>query len=159
MGKKKKKALPPRRKRMKRAGRLANARLTQWVQKYAGKHIVKGYCRWYAVDKPCAVVELRLLRVDISAELEAKVRNSVKLRATQNEILRKRKQEARSEFEEFFRDYDSDFAFVAGYTSGGAAYGVTWEEYEEIGFIVDDDHRPLWLKADGSDGSQDLPFA
>ena len=27
---------------------------------------------------------------------------------------------------------DDTFAFIAGYTSGGAPYGVTWEEMEEI---------------------------
>lgn len=27
---------------------------------------------------------------------------------------------------------DHDFAYIAGYTSGGAPYGITWEEQEEI---------------------------
>lgn len=26
-------------------------------------------------------------------------------------------------------DSDENFSFIAGYTSGGAAYGLTWEEY------------------------------
>lgn len=26
---------------------------------------------------------------------------------------------------------DDTFAFIAGYTSGGFAYGITWEEMEE----------------------------
>ena len=37
---------------------------------------------------------------------------------------------------EVFRDNlfgsDETFAFIAGYTSGGAPYGVTWDEMEEI---------------------------
>ena len=28
--------------------------------------------------------------------------------------------------------YDANFAYIAGYTEGGAPYGVKWEEQEEI---------------------------
>jgi hypothetical protein len=31
---------------------------------------------------------------------------------------------------EWIKDSDEDFSFIAGYTSGGAAYGLTWEEYD-----------------------------
>lgn len=27
---------------------------------------------------------------------------------------------------------DEQFAFIVGYTSGGAPYGITWEEWETI---------------------------
>jgi hypothetical protein len=27
------------------------------------------------------------------------------------------------------KDSDENFSFIAGYTSGGAPYGLTWEEY------------------------------
>lgn len=30
------------------------------------------------------------------------------------------------------QDSDENFAFIAGYTSGGLPYGITWEEMEEI---------------------------
>ena len=30
------------------------------------------------------------------------------------------------------------FAMIIGYTSGGAPYGVTWEEYEEMEQCTDD---------------------
>jgi len=30
---------------------------------------------------------------------------------------------------------DDDFFFIAGYTSGGAPYGVTWEEAGENGLL------------------------
>jgi hypothetical protein len=32
------------------------------------------------------------------------------------------------EFEERFSDSDDTFYYIAGYTPGGAPYGVTWEE-------------------------------
>lgn len=27
------------------------------------------------------------------------------------------------------KDSDANFSFIAGYTSGGAPYGLTWDEY------------------------------
>jgi hypothetical protein len=27
-------------------------------------------------------------------------------------------------------DSDANFSFIAGYTSGGAPYGLTWDEYD-----------------------------
>ena len=29
-------------------------------------------------------------------------------------------------------DQDDTFAYIAGYTEGGFAYGVTWEEWEQF---------------------------
>ncbi len=31
---------------------------------------------------------------------------------------------------EWPKDSDANFSFIADYTSGGAAYGLTWEEYD-----------------------------
>jgi hypothetical protein len=28
------------------------------------------------------------------------------------------------------KDSNENFSFIAGYTSGGAGYGLTWEEYD-----------------------------
>jgi hypothetical protein len=43
------------------------------------------------------------------------------------ELKKQRKKKKTSEvIEESFSD--EQFAFIAGYTSGGAPYGVTWEE-------------------------------
>ena len=49
--------------------------------------------------------------------------------AFKNKSKRKKKQE---EFEDRLFESDDTFAFIVGYTSGGFAYGVTWEEMEEI---------------------------
>ena len=48
---------------------------------------------------------------------------------SKNKAKRKKKQE---DFEDRLFESDETFAFIAGYTSGGAPYGVTWEEMEEI---------------------------
>ena len=31
-----------------------------------------------------------------------------------------------------YLDQDETFAYIAGYTEGGFAYGVTWEEWEQF---------------------------
>ena len=31
---------------------------------------------------------------------------------------------------EWTKDSDANFSFIAGYTSGGAPFGLTWEEYD-----------------------------
>ena len=36
---------------------------------------------------------------------------------------------------ERYPDSEGEFYFVAGYTSGGAPYGITWEEAREQGLI------------------------
>lgn len=43
--------------------------------------------------------------------------------------IRKRKKSARSDHVSVSIDQDDQFYFIAGYTEGGAPYGVTWEEY------------------------------
>lgn len=43
-----------------------------------------------------------------------------------------RKKKPLSASEEFLLDSDDTFAFIAGYTTGGVAYGITWEEMREI---------------------------
>lgn len=49
--------------------------------------------------------------------------------ASKNKSKRKKKSEI---FEDKLFESDDTFAFIAGYTSGGVPYGVTWEEMEEM---------------------------
>lgn len=37
--------------------------------------------------------------------------------------------------EQFNECQDSDFYFIAGYTSGGAPYGITWEQARDEGLL------------------------
>ena len=41
---------------------------------------------------------------------------------------RKKKRNTAAVYEDLYSDMDGTFAFIAGYTSGGAPYGVTWEQ-------------------------------
>ncbi|MCM3081745.1 UPF0158 family protein [Brevibacillus invocatus] len=51
---------------------------------------------------------------------------------------RKRKKSALSDHESVSIDQDDQFYFIAGYTEGGAPYGVTWEEYEAQSALAKD---------------------
>ncbi len=41
---------------------------------------------------------------------------------------KKKNDKTENAYSELYSDMDGTFAFIAGYTSGGALYGVTWEE-------------------------------
>jgi hypothetical protein len=56
-------SVAPRRKRLKRPARLEAAK--KWILTYAGSNIVHGFRRWFGVDLPCAIAELKLLHVDL----------------------------------------------------------------------------------------------
>lgn len=48
----------------------------------------------------------------------------------QNRAKKSKRKKKQQEFEEKLFESDENFAFIAGYTSGGAPYGITWEEME-----------------------------
>lgn len=115
---------------MSREGRLRNARSIQWVENYTGSDLVRGYRNWYGVDALTAVIELCMLGVSVSEEREAQVRRAIEQKAAQTEARKERRQlEEEASFRE---DRDENFAYIAGYTSGGASFGVTCEEWDSF---------------------------
>ncbi len=80
---------------MTRSARLDSARATDWVEKYPGKNLVRGYARWFGVDLVCAVTELRALRVKISPERETQIRVTIENRARQRKERREAAEAAR----------------------------------------------------------------
>ena len=117
----------PRRKRMKREARLQSA--VHWIKKYSGKNLIRGYKNWYGIDEICAITELRLLGIQISEDRLELAKHNLENRINQKQILRKKKREKELEF--LYQDSDDTFFYIAGYTSGGVPYGVTWEEMGE----------------------------
>jgi len=115
-----KKGHGPRHKRMTRDTRLQSAK--QWLQTYTGKNVVRGYCKWYGVDSLAAVIELRQLGVPIPTTKEAELRRKAVRKSTVPKVAKV----------EDNPDSDWTFAFIAGYTTAGFPYGITWEELEEI---------------------------
>jgi len=118
----------PRRKRFKRAQRLEAAK--SWLPTYEGKDIVEGYRKRYGVDFRCAFTELEMLGIEIDPARKERTLRDVEWQA---EIRRQKKLERAAELEGAFGwPQDDHFAMIIGYTSGGAPYGVAWEEWEAI---------------------------
>ena len=124
--KKRKKPLAPRSKRMDLKERLDSAK--HWLSKYKGKNIIKGYKNNYGVDWLCAVKELQMLGVGLDPKYVGKLKLSIKNRIVEKQRSAERKKEPANEI---YWDYDEMFAYIAGYTSAGIPYGVTWEELGE----------------------------
>ena len=125
-------------KAMKFAERKVKAE--KWVAEYDGTpysgDIIKAYRKKFAVDRMKAVAELQMLGVSLTKEQIAREKAAV--RACQN-IQRAKKAKRKKSREQkriqkdnpvFHEDQDDMFYYIAGYTSGGAPYGVTWEEME-----------------------------
>lgn len=117
----------PRRKRMSRHGRLQNAQ--KFAKDYNGKNIVKGYAKWFGVDLQCALTELQLAGIKINPQ--TKKNNKQAIQNKQRQIQLKIEKSKLQDDHIHSEDYDEHFSFIAGYTSGGAPYGITWEEAEE----------------------------
>ena len=107
-------------KQTKREQRLQVAK--QWLLKYEGKHIVKGYRKHFGVDIMCAITELQMLGCEISQEYIENVKKTIEAEQ------KKRQDKKDQEIFDRFPDSDDTFYYIAGYTSGGAPYGTTWEE-------------------------------
>ena len=119
---------------MKREARLQSAK--QWIPQYEGKSIVRGYAKHFGVDFLCAIAELETLGVKLDPNYVAQLKCTVENRRLEKQRRKKEKQE--EQLQTIDEDSDDTFAFIAGYTSGGAPYGITWEEWEEQGMDCDD---------------------
>ncbi|MBU0492237.1 MAG: hypothetical protein KKA73_07025 [Chloroflexi bacterium] len=115
---------PPRRRRFNRRQRLASAR--SWLPTYAGDHVAPAYRRRYGVDWPTAFKELALLGIELDQGYQERVLESVR---GQTEASKRRRREQAAQTEELLAGYqDANFAYIAGYTSWGLPYGITWAE-------------------------------
>lgn len=123
-------------KAMKFAERKPKAE--KWVAAYDGTlyggDIIKAYRKKFAVDRMKAVEELQLLGVSLAKEQIDREKAAVKAyqeiqRAKRAKRKRIREQNKIQKDNPFFREEQDDiFYYIAAYTSGGAPYGVTWEE-------------------------------
>lgn len=116
----------PRRLNFNQKKRLQAAKT--WIPSYTGKNIVLGYRHWFGTSLLCAALELKLSGVPVADEYIAQLRQTEESAAK----LRQKRREKQQLAEDYTEDSDDFFAYIAGYTSGGAAYGVTWEEMEEF---------------------------
>lgn len=130
--KKKKKKLKGKaaKKKMPQAVRLEKAR--KWLDAYEGQNVLKDYRKKFAVDRLKSIEELQLLGLTFTPEQIAREQQAVEARIRQEQAKkakrRARRKAAKQPPSPFHEDQDDRFYFIAGYTSGGAPYGVTWEE-------------------------------
>ena len=123
-------------KAMKFAERKAKAE--KWVAEYDGTpyggDIIKAYRKKFAVDRMKAVAELQMLGVSLTKEQIDREKAAVKAyqdmqRAKKAKRKKLREQKSmQKDIPLFHEDQDETFYYIAGYTSGGAPYGITWEE-------------------------------
>ncbi|OIO66103.1 MAG: hypothetical protein AUJ56_13465 [Zetaproteobacteria bacterium CG1_02_49_23] len=67
----------------------------------------------------------------VSEEEIQKEKLAVASKGERRRAVKKRRLE-RDEGFESIDDCDDNFSFIAGYTSGGFAYGVAWEEEDQL---------------------------
>ncbi len=123
-------------KAMKFAERKAKAE--KWVSEYDGTpyggDIIKAYRKKFAVDRMKAVAELQMLGVSLTKEQIDREKAAVKAyqdiqraKKAKRKRLREQRKMQKSDIADYL-EQDDRFYYIAGYTSGGAPYGVTWEE-------------------------------
>ena len=78
----------------------------------------------------------------LSPEKEASYNKHLEAKRSKKQ-QRKLAKQNRVEMEFFNLDQVDNFYFIAGYTSGGAPYGVTWEQARRDGLIESDDEDDL----------------
>jgi len=111
---------------MDRSARLQSA--PTWLRTYSGKNIAAAYRRHFGVDWKCAFKELEMLGVKIDSGYKKQV-----LKSVEDHIAARGRRKARqTETHEPSFDQDETFAYIAGYTAAGFAFGVTWEEWERL---------------------------
>jgi len=157
MAKKKKKT-----KTEKREIRLRKAR--QWITTYNGspKNITKSYRKRFHLDITTAIKDLQAIGVKFTQDYLDAVKKNEEERIKQKHLL---KEEKKLQDADFYGDLsDDNFAFIAGYTSGGAPYGTTWKElgiepyapYEEL--VEAYEQRMILNLLESDDQYEDLDF-
>ncbi len=130
MSRKKNRPLPPRTLGTNRAGRLQSA--GPWLALQYGRppaRIAKSYRQRFGVDWPSAISELTALGI----VFDVKWREQLARTLEGGQLANARRRAERSGVAAGVDGVESDenFAFIAGYTEGGAPFGVTWEECEK----------------------------
>ena len=134
-------------KAMKFAERKIKAE--KWVAEYDGTpyggDIIKAYRKKFAVDRMKAVAELQMLGVSLTKEQIDREKAAVKAyqdiqkaKKAKRKRLREQRKMQKSDIADYL-EQDDRFYYIAGYTSGGAPYGVTWEEMGMSPYMEDCD--------------------
>ncbi|MGM0845104.1 MAG: hypothetical protein ACQEUT_09015 [Bacillota bacterium] len=102
---------------------------SSWVSEYEGDNIVKSYSKRFRLNLKNSMKELTSFGFTISKEERAKMKRLTDIQKYKKENKQRKKGEL--ELKELIES-DETFAFIAGYTEGGAPFGITQEEMPEI---------------------------
>lgn len=103
----------------------------KWLSGYTGKNPVRGYARHFSVDLICAITEMRMSGYPVPFKYEVAVKRSIADRSLQKKMKREVKAAKANPQNDFIA---GEFAFIAGYTNGGAPFGISWEEMKAPDF-------------------------
>ena len=116
-----------------RQERLKEAKVWYASQNFnEDSNVVKAYRKRFNVDRTCATRDLWMLKV-LSPQRQAAYESELRAR-TQKHTPENPPKDTRP-------DQDGYFYFIAGYTSGGAPYGLTWDEAGKQGLLEDEDEE------------------
>ncbi|WP_099354506.1 hypothetical protein [Fredinandcohnia onubensis] len=101
----------------------------EWVAHYEGDDIIKGYSKTFGLNLINSMKELKRIGVPISSQDRKRIEDLIEEGKRKKELRREKRRNALGLNE--FKDYDETFSFIAGYTPGGAPYGMTHEEMEK----------------------------
>lgn len=92
--------------------------------------MIKAYRKKFAVDRLKAVAELQKLgKTFTKAEIDKENQAVENYRRQQKQKkIKKRQKKQMDKYHDLLIEQDGMFCYIAGYTSGDAPYGVTWEE-------------------------------
>lgn len=128
-----------RRKRMKRTARLQSA--SSWLSTYTGNRPIPAYRKRFGVDLMCAIIELQMLGVSLDSEYVQRLRQSEKGRLAARQKSKMQRQAALEM--SAWPHSDMYHAVIIGHTSGGFAYGLTWEQSEMEDSWLEDPPREV----------------
>ncbi len=122
---------------MNRSQRLQSAK--RWLESFEGENVIRGYRKRYGIDWLCAIRELQLLCVALDPVYVQKLEQTVEseIQANRKRKLEKQRLAGETVWTNRCPLSDENFYFIAGYTSGGAPYGITWEQAKTDGLLED----------------------
>jgi len=123
-------------KRMNRKQRVANTK--KWAASVTTAKKIQAYRKFFGVDKWCAAKELKMAGVPLAEKHAERWATHHERKAAARKTRRKKCQAAQPELAPPF-EQNEYFYYIAGYTAAGFAYGITWEEAEEAGYLEDGD--------------------
>lgn len=100
----------------------------QWMTTYTGtpKKMTRHYREKFHLDINTAIRDLQEIGVEFTQEYLEEVRKTETARIKKKQEEKRKREQELLDF--LYEDCDDTYAFIVGYTSGGAAYGTTWEE-------------------------------